>query len=53
MPIIIKEIHVKSTIVDANRKSSVSKEELLNLRKDMIKELKEYLHREYLRKHER
>lgn len=53
MPIIIKEIHVKSTIVDSNKKASVSKEELLNLKKDMIKELKEYLHRDYLRKHER
>lgn len=53
MPIIIKEIHVKSTVEQDHKKTGVSKEEISSLKKDIVSELKEFLHREYLRKNER
>ncbi len=53
MPIVIKEIQVKTTVVKNHVKDTVRKDELMQLKKELMKDMKDYLHREYIRKHER
>lgn len=53
MPIVIKEIHVKTTVQKSQTDSDISKDHLMIFKKELMKDVRDYLHREYLRKNER
>lgn len=53
MPIIIKEIQVKTTIHKSNQQQSIGHEQSEQLKKEIIRDLKDYLRKEHLRKNER
>lgn len=52
MPIVIKEIQIKTTVIK-NREDTDRKSELVQMKKELMKEVRDYLHKEYLRKYER
>lgn len=53
MPIVIKEIRVKATVSAAKSEKSIGHHELLQIKREVLNEVKDYLHKEYLRKYER
>lgn len=53
MPIVIKEIQVKTTVIRNSSRDSDRKNELIQMKKELMKEVREYLHKEYVRKYER
>lgn len=53
MPIVIKEIHVKSTVLKDKQAPIITQDDISQLKKEVLKDVKEYLHREYLRKNEK
>lgn len=52
MPIVIKEIQVKTTVVRNQSEDHDRKLELIQMKKELMKEVREYLHKEYIRKYE-
>lgn len=52
MPIVIREIQVKTTIIKNQSGGNDRKLELIQMKKELMKEVKEYLHKEYIRKYE-
>lgn len=52
MPIVIKEIQVKTTIVKNQSGDPDRKLELIQMKKELMKEVRDYLHKEYIRKYE-
>jgi len=52
MPIVIKEIKVKTTVVKTQVSQQSRQLELIQLKKELMKEIKDFLHKEYLRKYE-
>ena len=52
MPIVIKEIHVKTTVHKKQSDNNIHRDQLTLLKKELLKDIRDYLHREYLRKNE-
>lgn len=53
MPIVIKEIRVKTTVQKQPETTSVQNDQLVLIKREVMREVKEYLRREHLRKYER
>ncbi|WP_343784329.1 hypothetical protein [Wandonia haliotis] len=53
MPIVIKEIQVKTTVQKQPETTSVQNDQLVLIKREVMREVKEYLRREHLRKYER
>jgi hypothetical protein len=53
MPIVIKEIHVKSTVLKESNDQVLKAEDIVGLKKEILKDVREYLHKENLRKNEK
>jgi len=53
MAITIKEIQVKVTVESESRRNEADEEKLLQMKRDIIKELKEIMRRENARKNNR
>ena len=53
MAIVIKEIQVKVTVESESRRSDADEEKLLQMKREIIKELKETMRRDNARKNER
>jgi hypothetical protein len=53
MAIVIKEIQVKVTVESESRRGDADDEKLLQMKREIIKELKETMRREKARKNER
>lgn len=52
MPIVIKEIQVKTIVQKKRQDHAITDEQVFHIKKEVMREVKDFLHREHIRKHE-